>query len=188
MFPNNLQNLSPGRTARFWEIYRKLSFYELHGRKHCACVTLRGKRCSRGRASGLPLIPIRSLHGLLQRGNRHFFFLYYCKEKYTYQWNKLVFPRSAAIVSAVSTSSSLSLSLVMWLTSLLFFSSGEIGSEEDDMGLSVLFGGIKLQGLTRQMAEHQKDRPYPLTIPSPILLGKPFSSVVMLGSSWYFSL
>ena len=31
--------------------------------------------------------------------------LYYCKEKYTYQWNKLVFPRSAAIVSAVSTSS-----------------------------------------------------------------------------------
>ena len=51
------------------------------------------------------------------------------------------------------------------------------------MGLSVLFGGIKLQGLTRQMAELQKDRPHTLTIPSPILRGKPFSSVVMLGLS-----
>ena len=51
------------------------------------------------------------------------------------------------------------------------------------MGLSVLFGGIKLQGLTRQMAALQKDRPHTLTIPSPILLGKPFSLVVMLGSS-----
>ena len=41
----------------------------------------------------------------VETGIFKFSFLYYCKEKYTYQWNKLVFPRSAAIVSAVSTSS-----------------------------------------------------------------------------------
>ena len=48
--------------------------------------------------------------------------------------------------------------VVFWLPSFSF-SSGETASEEDDVGLSFLFGGIKT-------AEHQKNRSYTLTIPS----------------------
>ena len=168
MFPNNLQNLSPGRTARFWEIYRANCLFTSPWTKVLCMRHPSGKtllsRSRLGTAFDSYPILARSVTAW-KPAFLIFNFLYYCKEKYTYQWNKLVFPRSAAIVSAVSTSSSVSLSLVIWLTSLLFFSSGEIGSDEDDMGLSVLFGGIKLQGLTRQMSEHQKDRPYTLTIP-----------------------
>ena len=76
------------------------------------------------------------------------------------------FPRSSAIDSAVSTSSSASLVLAQRLASLLFFSSGEKASEEEDLGRSFLFGGIELQRITRQKAEHRSIRPYTSTIPS----------------------
>ena len=77
------------------------------------------------------------------------------------------FPRSSAIDSAVSTSSSPSLVLVERLASLLFFSSGEKASEEEDLGRSFLFGDIELQRTgTRQKAEHGSTRPYTSTVPS----------------------
>ena len=74
--------------------------------------------------------------------------------------------RSADLMLTISLGTPVSLSLVNRLASLLFSSSGKTASKEDDVGLSFLFGGIKLQGLTRQMAEHQKNSPYTLTIPS----------------------
>ena len=74
--------------------------------------------------------------------------------------------RSADLMLTISLGTPVSLSLVNRLASLLFFSSGETASKEDDVSLSFLFGGIKLQGLTRQMADHQKYSPYSLTIPS----------------------
>ena len=66
----------------------------------------------------------------------------------------------------ISLGTPVSLSLKNRLASLLFSSSGKTASKEDYVGLSFLFGGIKLQGLTRQMAEHQKNSPYILTIPT----------------------
>ena len=47
------------------------------------------------------------------------------------------------------------------------------------MGLSVLFGGIKLQGLTRQMAELQKDRPHTSLAGKTIFLGS-YAGLVMI--------
>ena len=75
------------------------------------------------------------------------------------------FPRSSAIDSAVSTSSSPSLVLVKRLASLLFFASGEKASDEEDLGRSFLFGGIELQRITCQKAEHRSTRPYTSTVP-----------------------
>ena len=66
------------------------------------------------------------------------------------------FPRSPAIDSAVSTSSSALFVLVEQLTSLLFFSSGEKASEEEDLGRSFLFAGIELQRITYQKVEHRR--------------------------------
>ena len=80
--------------------------------------------------------------------------------------NKTFLKRSADLMLTISLGTPVSLSLVNRLASLLFSSSGKTASKEDDVGLSFLFGGIKLQGLTRQMAEHQKNSPYTLTIPS----------------------
>ena len=69
------------------------------------------------------------------------------------------FSTSSAIDSTVSTSSSPSLVLVERLASLLFFSSGEKASDEEDLGRSFLFGGIELQRITRQKAEYRSTRP-----------------------------
>ena len=77
------------------------------------------------------------------------------------------FPRSPAIDSAVNTSSSASFVLVERLASLLFFSSGEKASEEEDLGRSFLFGGIELQRITRQKAEHRRH----------VLTPRPFSAL-----------
>ena len=45
MFPYNPQNLNPDRTATFSEKFTVeiVFFYDLHGEKHCACLTVRGK-------------------------------------------------------------------------------------------------------------------------------------------------
>ena len=122
------------------------------------------------------------LYVLLQKGKRFFERCYWlCKlSRRTsilssfcnlFKIMSTFFPRLSTIDSAVITSSSASLVLVERLASLLFYLSGEKTSEEEDLGRSFLFGGIELQRITRQKAEHRRIRPYTLTVPSiPLLL------------------